>query len=154
MPINEQIDRLSYESFLEFIEKNPPTKHLIERIKHIIMEISNLPNNHGNSFKINLGDNYEYHFEGNNYGTQVGHNYGSITNHSLSEIKVALYEEDLSKEDLETVLNRLNEIETMISQNKEPSVIKKALNGLAKLLLDLGATAASTLIQMKMKELF
>lgn len=152
--IDEQIDRNSYDEFLRFIEENPSTKYLKERLRTNMKNI-NMSNNHGTvNIEVIEGNKVVINNEGNNNVNLAGKSSGSTINEFFSDVKGSLDQDALSKENHEEAMKQLNKIENMIMQKEKPSMIKKALDRLMSFLIDLGATTASTLIQMKLKDLF
>ena len=73
---------------------------------------------------------------------------------ALDEIKKSFNSEPINADDKESALELLDEINTKISQNKKPSVIKSALIGLKDFALNVGANVTAALIAAKIQGLF
>ena len=73
---------------------------------------------------------------------------------AISEIQNSLNTESLSKEDMESAIELLEEISTKLEQNKKPKVIKAAFIGLKDFLVNVGANITATLISAKIQGLF
>ena len=73
---------------------------------------------------------------------------------AISEIQNSLNTESLSKEDMESAIELLEEISTKLEQNKKPKVIKAAFIGSKDFLVNVGANVTATLISAKIQGLF
>ena len=65
----------------------------------------------------------------------------------MSELYEILSQEDISREDNETITELLEEINDKIKSKKKPGIIKSALIGLKDFLISAGANVAAALIQ-------
>ena len=139
--IDDQIDKLTYERFLRFVRETPSTKHLYERTK-VAME-------------RNTSGTVNNFFGPIDHSVIVtGQVYGNVTNGLWPEIEATLAKEDLAAKDRENAMKMLAEIQKAVTQKKEQSTVKKLASGLVDFLVKVGATAASTLVQEKLKTLF
>lgn len=73
---------------------------------------------------------------------------------ALKEIQETLKNEHLTKDDMESALELLNDISVKLEQNKKPSLIKSALVGLKDFVLATGANVTAALITAKIQGLF
>ena len=72
----------------------------------------------------------------------------------LSDVKKSLELEELSKDDYETAIELLEEINEKVSQKKKCSIVKSAFIGLKEFLISVGASLTASLIQSKLQGLF
>ena len=72
----------------------------------------------------------------------------------ITEVEKSIGESDLSKDDMETAVELLDDIKSKIEEEKKPHIIKSALVGLKDFLISTGANVAAGLIQAKMQGLF
>lgn len=72
----------------------------------------------------------------------------------ITEVEKSIGESDLSKDDMETAVELLDDIKSKIEEEKKPHIIKSALVGLKDFLINTGANVAAGLIQAKMQGLF
>lgn len=73
---------------------------------------------------------------------------------AVQEIRESLERENLSKEDMESAVELLDEISEKIAQNKKPGIIKSALIGLKDFVLSVGADLTAALIAAKIQGMF
>lgn len=73
---------------------------------------------------------------------------------AIQEIRESLAQENISKEDMESAVELLDEISDKIGQNKKPGIIKSALIGLKDFVLAVGADVTAALIAAKIQGLF
>lgn len=83
----------------------------------------------------------------------VTYSAGDVTN-AVKEIRKTLESESISKDDMESAVEMLEDISNKIDQGKKPGVIKAALVGLRDFVLDVGANVTATLIAAKIQGLF
>ena len=72
----------------------------------------------------------------------------------ITEVEKSIGESDLSKDDMETAVELLDDIKSKIEEEKKPHILKSALVGLKDFLINTGANVAAGLIQAKMQGLF
>ena len=72
----------------------------------------------------------------------------------ITEVEKSISGSDLSKDDMETAVELLNDIKSKIEEEKKPHILKSALVGLKDFLINAGANVAAELIQAKMQGLF
>lgn len=72
----------------------------------------------------------------------------------ITEVEKSIGESDLSKDDMETAVELLDDIKSKIEEEKKPHILKSALVGLKDFLINTGANVAAGLIQAKMQCLF
>ena len=72
----------------------------------------------------------------------------------ITEVEKSISESDLSKDDMETAAELLDDIKSKIKEEKKPHILKYALVGLKDFLINTGANVAAGLIQAKMQGLF
>lgn len=73
---------------------------------------------------------------------------------AVQDIRESLERENLSKEDMESAIELLDEISEKIAQNKKPGIIKSALIGLKDFVLSVGADLTAALIAAKIQGMF
>ena len=81
------------------------------------------------------------------------YNISSISE-AISEIQNSLDTEILSRDDMDSAIELLEEISSKLEQNKKPSIIKAAFIGLKDFLINVGANVTATLIAAKIQGLF
>lgn len=176
MKLNQQANTPAYMEIALFIN----TIHIIELIdkvrncllewtlelerKGILGENMTFNENETASAKeIPQQTNYYYGtvIQGNVSESQiVSGNNNSITynadtvSEALKEIQESLKNEHLTKDDMESALELLNDISAKLEQNKKPSLIKSALVGLKDFVLATGANVTAALITAKIQGLF
>ena len=72
----------------------------------------------------------------------------------ITEVEKSISESDLSKDDMKTAVELLDDIKSKIEKEKKPDILKSALVGLKDFLINTGANVAAGLIQAKMQGLF
>ena len=72
----------------------------------------------------------------------------------VDEVEKSISESDLSKDDIETATELLDDIKLKIEEEKKPHILKSALVGLKDFLINTGANVAAGIIQAKMQGLF
>lgn len=72
----------------------------------------------------------------------------------ITEVEISISESDLSKDDMETAAELLDDIKPKIEEEKKPHILKSALVGLKDFLITICAKVAAELIQAKMRGLF
>ena len=72
----------------------------------------------------------------------------------VKEIQETLEKENLSKDDMDTAIEILNDISDKLNQNKKPNIIKSSLLGLKDFILSAGASVTAAFITSKIQELF
>lgn len=72
----------------------------------------------------------------------------------IAEVEKSISESDLSKDDMETAAELLDDIKSKIEEEKKPHILKSALVGLQDFLINTGANVAAGLIQAIMQGLF
>ena len=72
----------------------------------------------------------------------------------ITEVEKSISGSDLSKDDMETAVELLDDIKSKIVEEKKPHILKSTLVGLKDFLINAGANVAAELIQAKMQGLF
>ena len=72
----------------------------------------------------------------------------------ITEVEKSISESDLSKDDMKTAVELLDDIKSKIEKETKPDILKSALVGLKDFLINTGANVAAGLIQAKMQGLF
>lgn len=83
----------------------------------------------------------------------VSFSYGKVKD-IIAEVEKSISESDLSKDDMETAAELLDDIKSKIKEEKKPHILKSALVGLKDFLINTGANVAAGLIQANMQGLF
>lgn len=83
----------------------------------------------------------------------VSFSYGKVKD-MITEVEKSISESDLSKDDMETAAELLDDIKSKIKEEKKPHILKSALVGLKDFLINTGANVAAGLIQANMQGLF
>ncbi len=83
----------------------------------------------------------------------VSFSYGKVKD-MITEVEKSISKSDLSKDDMETAAELLDDIKSKIKEEKKPHILKSALVGLKDFLINTGANVAAGLIQASMQGLF
>lgn len=120
--------------------------------KNLAINIPQTVNNYyGNTSVINSpSDNVQIVSGSEN---TVSFSYGKVKD-IITEVEKSINVSDLSKDDMETAVELLDDIKSKIEEEKKPHILKSALVGLKDFLINTGANVAAELIQAKMQGLF
>ena len=123
-----------------------------EKEKDIAINIPQTVNNYyGNTSVINSpSDNVQIVSGSEN---TVSFSYSKVKD-IITEVEKSISESDLSKGNMETAVELLDDIKSKIEEETEPHILKSALVGLKDFLINTGANVAAGLIQAKMQGLF
>ena len=123
-----------------------------EKEKYCEINITQKVNNYyGNTSVINSpSDNVQIVSGSEN---TVSFSYDKVKD-MITEVEKSIGESDLSKDDMETAVELLDDIKSKIEEEKKPHILKSALVGLKDFLINTGANVAAGLIQAKMQGLF
>lgn len=76
----------------------------------------------------------------------VSFNYNKIEE-SIDEVEKKIKEENISNNDMETVVELLEDIRCKINERKKPMILRSALVGLKDVLVSVGANVVANIIQ-------